>query len=437
MHWQLVIGGLNRKTLVLLMAAAIAIRLLVMPVTLHGDVFHIWGVATLSLKGIWDPFYYAVANYKNIASSSFDVYYPPAAYVIYSLFLMVLDLFSSTLVQWLQFPRELILLEQDVSLHTYIQNLGKRDLFWNIFLLKTPNLIYEVIIIWCLTSIISKKYRKRALALWVFNPIVFYSAYMMGQIDLLTAALVVLAAVAAIGGKRLISLTLLVIGMMVKVLPMILIAPMAFLLGKCWKERAWLVIYSILIFAIFNLPFTRDLARLKISYFPPIMPGLADLSFRPDALVMIGKLIATAGVGLWLAGRMVRNGRNINPKYFPEIVGLILLLFFSAYRGALFNHYVVLMPFLILFWVKERHAVLKTLVFSGLLFLTHIYTRPLQGELFMPLGVDWLTNFKSSRELVAPWFKYEHLSLLTGAILSGWMLVETIVRGKRMLNKAL
>ena len=81
---------MNKKTF-LLLAAAIAIRLLAMPVTLHGDVFHIWGVVTLSLMGIWDPFYYAVVNYQNIASSTFDVYYPPAAYVIYSILLIILN----------------------------------------------------------------------------------------------------------------------------------------------------------------------------------------------------------------------------------------------------------------------------------------------------------------------------------------------------------
>jgi hypothetical protein len=268
--------------------------------------------------------------------------------------------------------------------------------------------------------------RLKALILLLFNPVVIYSAYMMGQIDLLTAALVVWAAVMAGGGKRLASLTLLVIGTMVKVLPIVLIAPTALLMGRSWKERAGLILYSIFIFIIFNLPFAGDLTRLRIAYFPPIMPGPADLSLRPDAVVMIGKLIGAAGVGLWLTIRTIKIRRNIKPRYFPEIMGLILLLFFSAYRGALFNHYVVLIPFLILFWVKERRAVLKLTVFSGLLFLTHIYTRPLMGELFTPLGINWLTNFTSTRELVAPWFKYEHLSLLTGAVLSGWMLIETI-----------
>ena len=437
MHWQWGIGGLNKRTLTLLTIAAITIRLLVMPVTLHGDVFHIWGVVTLSLKGIWDPFYYAVANYQNIASSTFDVYYPPAAYVIYSIFLIILHSFSSTLVGWLQLPRELVLLAQDVPLSTYMQDLGRSDLFWNIFLLKTPNLVYEVLILWCLAFLISKKYKKTMLVLWIFNPVVFYSAYMMGQVDLLTTLLVVGATVMAIKNKRIISLTLLIVGTMVKVLPVVLIAPMAFLLGESWKQRIWLIVYSIAIFIIFNLPFTGDLERLRISYFPPIMPGLVDLSLRPDALVMAGKLLAAGGVGLWLATKTIGSGKRIKSKYYPEVMGLILLLFFSAYRGALFNHYVILMPFLILFWVKERRAVLKMIVFSGLLFLTHIYTRPLQGELFTPTGISWLINFPSSRELAASWFKYEHLSLLTGAILSGWMLAETIIRSKRLFNKEL
>ncbi len=429
MCWQWGAGGLKaggNLKFWFLIGVAIGIRLLVMPITLHGDLLYIWSVPTLLVEGVTDPYTWVTSRYPEIARSDWDVYYPPAAFVINGIWLGFLRLFSSNLIPWLVQSREIIF-----SLDLLRFNLAAARL--NLFILKVPYLIYEVLIIWGLVKLVGSNRRRKVITLWLFSPVVIYSAYMMGQIDLLTATLVVWAAVAAVRGRKLVSLTLLVIGTMAKVLPIVLIVPMAFLMGKSWKERVGLAFYSILIFIIFNLPFVGDLARLGIAYFPPIMPGLADLSWRPDALVMISKLLAAAGVLAWLGWKIIRSKQKIKPEIFPEIIGLVLLLFFSAYRGGLFNHYVVLTPFLILFWVKERCAVLKIMVFSGLLFLTHIYTRPLMGELFTPLGIGWLTDFPSTRELVAAWFKYEHLSLLTGAVLAGWMITEVIVRGKRIL----
>lgn len=432
-HWQSVIGGLRNSRLVTIFLLALVLHLVVMPATLHGDLIYIWSVPSLIFSGVSDPYFYATSNFAQITDSTWDVYYPPFSFVVNAGWLEILRLFSSTLIGWLGQSRQHIFSLMNYSLNDYLG--GKFVNNFNIGLLKTPNLVYEILIILGLIRLVDQPKKRKTLILWLVNPVVFYSAYMMGQIDLLTAVLVVWATVMAVKERRFVSLALLVMGAMVKVLPIVLIAPMAFLLGKSWKDRIGLIIYSVIIFIIFNLPFARDLARLRIAYFPPIMPGVADWSFRPDALAMIGKLIAASGVGLWLAYKIVRARTRIDSKYFPDIIGLILLLFFSAYRGALFNHYVVLMPFLVMFWIKGRKPVLKILIFSGLLFLTHIYTRPLQGELFTPMGVDWLTNFPSTRELVAPWFKYEHLSLLTGAILSGWMLMETVVRGKRLFKK--
>lgn len=413
----------------LVAAAAIILRLAVMPISAHGDLLYIWSIPTLLVEGVIDPYRWAVEHHRSIAESDWDVYYPPAAYLFNGIWLAILRLFSDSLIGWLTQVRESIF-----SFDLLRFNLASARL--NLFILKIPYLVYEIILVLGLLRLLKSVNWLKFAILWGLNPVVIYSAYMMGQIDLLTVTLVVWAGVMMYEKKKLASLTLLVVGTMVKVLPIVLIAPMAFLMGKSWKERAWLIIYSILIFVIFNLPFSHDLRRLKIAYFPPIMPGLADLSFRPDALVMIGKLITAAGVGLWLGWKIIKNEKKLEPKNSLEIIGLVLLLFFSAYRGALLNHFTVLVPFLILFWARERRAILKMAGFCGLLFLTYIYTRPLQGQLFMPLGIDWLTNLTSTRELAAPWFKYEHLSLITGAILSGWMLTEAAIKGNKILNQA-
>lgn len=413
-----------------IVAVAIIVRLALMPMTVHGDLIYIWSIPTLFLEGVIDPYLWATQHYPLIAQSDWDVYYPPAAYLFSGTWLTVLRFVSPGLIDWLIQSRNLIFsLTDNFILRSDLVS-ARSDLL----ILKLPYLIYEIILVFGLVRLLRPKQWLKGLVLWGLNPVVIYSAYMTGQIDLVTAGLVVWAAVMMAEGKKLASLTLLVIGTMVKVLPIVLIAPAAFLLGKSWRERTFLILYSAAVFIGFNLPFAHDLNRLRIAYFPPIMPSILDLTLRPDSLVMITKLLATGGVGLWLGWKIVKNEKRLEPKNYPEIIGLILLLFFSAYRGALLNHFIILVPFLILFWARERWVILKMAGFCGLLFLTYIYTRPLQGELFMPLGINRLTNFPSTRELVAPWFKYEHLSLMTGAVLSGWMLVETVIRGEKLLK---
>lgn len=413
----------------LIVILAIGIRLAVMPISLHGDLLYVWSVPTLALQGIWDPYRYAVEQYPQIARSDFDVYYPPLSYVAMALLLFVLTPFSSTLVPWLQRSRELIFSLKDVSLHEYIDSISLAELRMNILLLKMPSLLFEVIVLWALTQLVPKEKKLLVMFLWLFNPLVIYTGYLLGQIDMITVSFILLALVISKKRHQFTSLFMVILGSMVKTLPLFLIPPFVFWTERSWIRRFTLGVLVLSSFFILNIPWMKEFSRLRIAYFPSVMSSVLDMSIRIDAIIKIAVLMVSIGIMVWFCKQMFAM-KNRMAQQLPYIIGAFLMLFFSAYRGILVNHWVIVLPFLLLRWMKEPRVVMKSLVFSVLVFATQVYTKPLQSGLFLPLGIESIFSFPSTREILSPVMKYEHISLVTSAVLSIWMLTEVIRTGK-------
>ena len=89
---------------------------------------------------------------------------------------------------------------------------------------------------------------------------------------------------------------------------------------------------------------------------------------------------------------------------------------FIANSANLLHRYVLVVPILLLVTVESNWKNRALFLLYGLLFLGNIYTYPLQWGLIDHLFPQ-VVSFPSTRELVAPWIKYEHLALLfrTGA----------------------
>lgn len=415
----------------LIVIFAIGIRLAVMPISLHGDLLYVWSIPTLALQGIWDPYRHAARQYPQIAQSDFDVYYPPLSYVAMALLLFVLSPFSSTLVPWLVRSREFIFSLKDVPLHEYIASISLSELRMNILLLKMPYLLFEVVVLWALTQLVPKEKKLLGTFLWLFNPLVIYTGYLLGQIDMMTVAFILLALVFSKKGRHFISMLMMILGSMVKTLPLFLIPPFVFLLERSWMRRFALGAFALSLFFVLNTPWMKEFPRLRIAYFPSVMSSVLDLSIRIDAIIKMIVLIASIGVMVWFCKQVFTVKHHVAHQ-FPYIIGAFLMLFFSAYRGILVNHWVIVFPFLLLRWMKEPRVVMKSLVFSVLVFVTQVYTRPLQSGLFLPLGIESVSLLPSTREILSPVMKYEHISLVTSAVLSGWMLTEVIRTGRAL-----
>ncbi len=420
----------------LVIGFSIAIRLAVMPITAHGDLFYIWSVPTLAVEGVWQPYAWASRNYFQVKNSDFDVYYPPLTYLATGSWLIVVSKVSATLMPWLVAARDKILSLTETATSDYLELAAAENIGWNIFLLKTFYLFVETGIVFLIWKLAPKEFRRKAIILWLANPVVIYTGYLMGQIDFLSSALVLAAVYIGVNrGKRRLKIILatvaMVLAVMVKTLPGVLLPALVFGLGKNWRHRLILAGVGGITFVIFNLPWAGDFYRLKIAYLPPVMHGAIDLSFRPDSLINVSKLLIAGVSGLFLATLWVKSGKSPAPAGMPQIIAATMFLFFAAYRGVMINHYVALIPFLILAWIKERGALKRLMVFSLLAFAANVYTRSLLGELFYPTGITWLVNFPSIRELVSPVIKYEHLSLTANFILGIWLIIEAVRQGRK------
>lgn len=420
-----------------LICISVLIRLVLMPITLHTDLLHIWSVPALALEGIWDPYSHATQNYSQIASGIFDVYYGPFSYISNAIFMFFLRPFSVTLVPWLTEVRNMVFSLSDFPLEAYFSSLSQKDLLTNLFLLKFPYLVYESIVIWGIWIFSKNDHRKLLVTVWLFNPVVIYSTYIMGQNDVFTAGILLMAVLAGSRRRVFLSTLLLVLGIMIKTLPIVLIPVFSFIFARSWFGRLKHFGLTLSLFALLNIPWTKDAQRLVIAYFPPVMASPIDLALRPDSMITMLKLALSLLTASWLFFKIVIAKKIYEPNHLIELTTIALLLFFSAYRGALLNHYIVLIPFLLFKWSHSRHLVGKMYLFSALLFVTHIYTRPLQWELFAPLRINAISSLPSTREMINPLFKYEHLSLLTGFVVGLWMLYECFTPIKSLSPKKL
>ncbi len=169
-----------------LLVLGLIIRLLLMPFTLHPD---IWAVSfaqnIFAFKGIINIYDYLgnlpnnsalVVNYgRNFFT------YPPLAYFSLGIFGFILKpLFSR------DFFNNLAVFLPDI--------LNDSRLYWHLFVTKLPYLFFDFGILLLLVNFFQEEKKKKLAAiLWIFNPLSLYTSYMIGQFDILPVFFTVLA----------------------------------------------------------------------------------------------------------------------------------------------------------------------------------------------------------------------------------------------------
>lgn len=135
----------------------------------------------------------------------------------------------------------------------------------NLWLLKLPYLIFDLLVALLLYRLVDPKKALLAFSLWIFNPINLYATYMMGQFDILPTFFSVLSIYLAFKGKLKLAAVTLGVGIAFKLYPIFLVIPLI-LLGKGFWEKIKLLILT------------------ALPYLVSILPYLSSKSFRSEAL---------------------------------------------------------------------------------------------------------------------------------------------------------
>ena len=295
------------------------------------------------------------------------------------------------------------------------------------WVLRLPYLAFDSWILFLLLRLVDYKQREKTLILWWFNPVVIFSIYAMGHVEIIQAALVILS-IYLIKKRQLISGLAFSAAIAFKTMPIIALLPITLALKKDWQGRLkWFLgslVLPVGLGVIFWLVTRADLIN---SYYPRIVSRQLEFNLRPDVILMW--LLILAGGILYLFIIWIASKRRIKTELdYAEIMMASLAAMFIANPANLIHRFVLIIPVLIYVLVKNNWNSKWIWVFSLMLFLGYVYTWPVQWGLLR----NWYSGANDRlalREFVAPWIKYEHLALLfqTGAnVILAWMATKSL-----------
>lgn len=134
--------------------------------------------------------------------------------------------------------------------------LGQPELFGHLLLLKLPYLFFDLSIAFLLMRLFNQKgEKKKALLLWLFNPVSLYTSFIVSQFDVIPVFFVVLGLLFAFKGRKEMALVSLSLGGGYKLFPLLLVPIFVLILGKTNLERIKLLAWGIVPYILTILPF--------------------------------------------------------------------------------------------------------------------------------------------------------------------------------------
>lgn len=396
----------NKKVWILLVLA-VAIRLILMPITLHADLLgHAFSSYFLAYEDKWN-LYETLAGLpqdhplvKNFGVS--DVFiYPPLAYYTLGLFRIILKpLTSLNFIPWLW------------------ENLGKirefpgfqKEIFW----LKFPYLFFDLGLAFVLAGCFKEeKAKRRAFLLWLFNPVTIYATFMIGQIDLLATFFTVLALFFFNRKKFFWAAFWLGIGASYKMYPLFLLFPLAFLAKDKFSERLKIILAGLFPFIFFIAPYLNSSAFRAMVLFSPKSQKMLFMGWPVSGAEVIYPFILFLAFFYLFA---YYQTKKISPaNYFLAI--LLLIFSLTHYHPQWF---LWVTPFLIWELVENnfRHLILSLIFLASWLTITLFFEPSLSYGLFNPILPE-LENIKGLTEIFSPYTNVFQLKSLVRSLFAG------------------
>jgi hypothetical protein len=352
----------------------IVLRILVAASTAHPDLWALFFAQQLfvfkNVFNIYDYLAYLPETSKLVINYGTNFFtYPPLAYFFFGF----LGLISKPFLSLDNFSR---LVASYPQIHDF------SGLFQTLLLFKLPYLIFDLGIAFLLADFFQNKKKKRlAFLFWIFNPLSFYTSFMVGQFDVIPLFFSVLALNLSLRKKVSLSALSLGVGGALKMFPFLFLPFLILISGKGFWGKIKLAILGVL------------------PYFLTVVPFLASPVFRQVALFssqsqkMLHMTLPVSGAeGIYifvflftLLAIFAAYNREKVENLWWYFLG-VMLLFFSV------THYhpqwfLWLTPFLIWELVENnfKHLSIALMLFFCWLITTLFFEPSLSYGLFNPL----------------------------------------------------
>ena len=386
------------------------IRLLIMPFTMHGQdlVFINYFPMAFVEKGIWDPYGFISADFAHFPAT----YYGPVSFIIMSIsnFITIKVFNSPSLVAMLELSSAMI--GRAFSTIDYVRAFSGFNLYKNLFLMKSPYLVFDFAIGAILLKLAaSGKQPLQAYKLWMLNAVVLQSVYAVGGAYLIPAFFVIVALYAALKKRPYFSIVLLSLGGATKLFPYFLIMPACLLLGNNWRKRASLLISGGLVTVLVYLPFYLSSGNSVLGFF--ISSGNVQYSGVARWLLPGLFLILYSLISLKAKEDSMKEEPARKLLYYFAIV---MFLSYAAFPVR-FRYFVFITPLLALIVPQYRKFGIFTASIIMALAFQWLPYRDLQLGLFAPINAEYFLGFPTIQEVIGRYVNIEIIYKITARAL--------------------
>jgi hypothetical protein len=354
--------------------AGLVLRLLLMPISLHPDLWgHSFTAYFFAYEGRWNIYDHLASLppdhplVKNFGVE--DVFiYPPLAYYTLGLFRILVKPFTDPgFIPWL--------MENLDQVYSY------SGLYRHLFFFKLPYLFIDLGLAWLLAGLFTQpKKKKLAFCLWLFNPLTLYASFLIGQLDLLPTFFTVLAVYLALKNRQEWALVSLGIGGSYKMFPLLLVPLAALILAKKLGRRLKLLALGFLPFLILAIPFLSSKAFRYMVLLTPKSQKMLFMGWPVSGAEVVYPFLLLLVVIYFLACYSKKR-----LSLAGSFLAVLLLVFSVTHYHPQWFLWVT--PFLIWELVenKFKHLFLTLGLFLSWLVITLLFESSLSFGLFNPL----------------------------------------------------
>lgn len=304
------------RQIISLVVLALLLRLLIIPFYFHPDIKTYHFQASFLRQGVVNIYSYLENNKKSLPTKEEFVYFPLTYFFLGSYQILALPFLGSQFQNWLA----------DSQVQTYP---SAPYVFRYLFILKLPYLIFDLLIAVGLVNFFnSQKDKKRALVIWLFNPISLILIYVYSNVDVLPVFFSLLSLIFAKNRRFVLSALMLALGVGFKAYPIIFL-PIILLNTNSGKVRLKILATVAFSLGLINGPF------LSPSFFSStVSSGLTTRLLYPGVSIGFGESLMLGLISLGALGTymLVKKQLKSAQNYIYYLSILLLIFSFSHFH---------------------------------------------------------------------------------------------------------
>jgi Gpi18-like mannosyltransferase len=264
--------------------------------------------------------------------------------------------------------------------------------FRNLFVLKIWYLIPDIaiaLLIWRMLQYDLTR-AKLGLLVWMFNPLVLYTAYFHGQFDLIPILFVVLGVFCAQKKKSVWAAFWIGIGACYKNFPFVFLIPLALILAQTLQDRLKLILVGVLPYLVFYMPSLKSYAGIGAHFSDNFFRAGYDLGFGNQVYFFFLVYV----ILLWI---LYLNQATTFEDFWRTCFSILLVYYQFSYFDL--HYWIWIVPFALIYLVEQPREAAHFYAVIGLFLFLLLAPTPFI-RFFAPISPHFFLRIPSLMEAV-------------------------------------